>query len=106
VKCTTRGNRNTGDEIGPAVLYSSSQSLGIRLVDLADGQVRAQLNDGKRLESVWIAPDGSAVYSAVEGWSRPGGWLTTLRRHDPTTLQIRARRIFLHTAPLSLFFLQ
>jgi len=87
-------------------LYSSSQSLGIRLVDIAGGLIRARLDDGKRLESVWIAPDGSAVYSAVEGWSRQGGWLTTLRRHDPVTLRVLARGTFLHTPSLSLFFLQ
>ena len=87
-------------------LYSSSQSLGIRLVNVAGGQIRAQLNDPKGTTGIWIAPDGSAVYSAVQGWSRQGGWFTTLRRHDPATLQIGARRTFLHTAPLSLFFLQ
>jgi WD40 repeat protein len=87
-------------------LYSSSQSLRIRLFDLASGRIKARLDDGKTIESIWTAPDGKAVYSAVGGWRRPTGWFTILRRHDPTTLQIRARRTFLHTSPLSLFFLQ
>jgi hypothetical protein len=98
----------TGSRLRPSRrhLYSSSQPLGIRLVNLSGGQIRAQLNDPKGTTGTWIAPDGRAVYSAVQGWSRQAGWFTTLRRHDPATLQILARRTFLHTAPLSLFFLQ
>lgn len=98
----------TGARLRPSKrhLYSSSQPLGIRLVDLASGQIRAELADPKGTIGIWIAPDGSAVYSAVQGWRRAGGWLATLRRHDPATLQVRARRTFQHTPSLSLFFLQ
>jgi hypothetical protein len=89
-------------------LYASSQSLGIQLIDIAGGQIKAWLDDGKRLVAIWPAPDGSAVYSSVEGWTRQGGWQYTLRRHDPATLQVRAHRTFLHMGNwwLNLFFLR
>jgi len=100
----------TGSRLQPdrRHLYASSQSLGIRLIDIAGGRIKAWLDDGKRLVAIWPAPDGSAVYSSVEGWTRPGGWQYTLRRHDPATLQVRAQRTFLHMGNwwLNLFFLQ
>lgn len=87
-------------------LYSSSESLGIRLIDVQNGHIRAWLRDGKRLNGIWLAPDGSALYSSVQGWTRQGGWLSILRRHDPATLQVRAQRTFAHTNWLSLVFLR
>jgi hypothetical protein len=99
----------TGSRLRPdrRHLYASSQSLGIRLIDSAGGQIEAWLDDGKRTAGIWPAPDGSAIYSSVEGWTRQGGWQYTLRRHDPATLQVRARRTFLHMGNwwLNLFFL-
>lgn len=88
--------------------YASSRNLGIRLIAIGGGQVRAWLDDRKQVLGMWPAPDGSAVYSAVQGWNRTGGWLTTLRRHDPATLQVRAHRTFQHMGNwwLNLFFLQ
>jgi hypothetical protein len=88
--------------------YASSRSLGIKLIDIAGGQIRAWLDDRKQVLSLWPAPDGSAVYSAIQTWSRSGGWVTTLRRHDPATLQVGAHRTFLHMGNwwLNLFFLQ
>jgi hypothetical protein len=88
--------------------YASSRNLGIRLIAIAGGQVKAWLDDRKQVLSMWPAPDGSAVYSALQDWSRAGGWLTTLRRHDPATLQVRAHRTFRHMGNwwLNLFFLQ
>lgn len=88
--------------------YAASRSLGIRLIDIAHGHIRAWLNDGKPVLSVWPAPDGREVYSAVQGWSRKGGWLTTLRYHDPSSLRVRASRTLQHMGnwPLNLLFLQ
>ncbi len=88
--------------------YGASRDLGIQLIDIGSGQIRAWLNDGKQVLSIWPAPDGSAVYSAVQGWSRQGGWLNTLRRHDPATLRVVGRRTFPHMGNwyLYLVFLQ
>jgi len=88
--------------------YGSSRNLGIQLIDIGSGQIRAWLNDGKQILSIWPAPDGSAVYSAVQGWSRQGGLLNSLRRHDPATLRVVGRRTFPHMGNwfLHLMFLQ
>jgi len=88
--------------------YGSSRNLGIQLIDIGSGQLRAWLNDGKQVLSLWPAPDGSALYSSVQGWSRQGGWLNALRRHDPTTLRVVSRRTFPHMGNwyLHLVFLQ
>ena len=88
--------------------YGAARDLGIQLIDIGSGQIRASLNDGTQILSIWPAPDGSAVYSAVQGWSRQGGWLNTLRRHDPTTLRVVGRRTFPHMGNwfLHLVFLQ
>lgn len=91
-------------------LYSRSEYLGMRLVDVAGGRIRAWHHDWKttQLVGLWVAPDGSAVYSSVQGWTRQGGWQYTLRRQDPATLQVRARRTFVHAGTwwLNLIFLQ
>ncbi len=76
--------------------YGASRNLGIQLIDIAGGQIRAWLNDGKLVWGIWPAPDGSAVYSGAQSWSRQGGWLNTLRRHDPATLRVVSRRPFAH----------
>ncbi|PZR97752.1 MAG: hypothetical protein DLM70_18800, partial [Chloroflexi bacterium] len=76
--------------------YAASHNLGIQLIDVASGQIRAWLNDQKQVIGLWSAPDGGAMYSSVQTWSRAGGWLITLRRHDPATLQVRADRAFPH----------
>lgn len=88
--------------------YAASHNLGIQLIDVASGQIRAWLNDQKQVIGLWSAPDGGAMYSSVQTWSRAGGWLITLRRHDPATLQVRADRAFPHMGNwwLTLFFLQ
>jgi len=88
--------------------YGAARDLGIQLIDIGSGQIRASLNDGTQILSIWPAPDGSAVYSAVQSWSRQEGWLNTLRRHDPTTLRVVGRRTFPHMGNwfLHLVFLQ
>jgi hypothetical protein len=86
--------------------YSSSESLGIRLVDVATGRVRAWLHDGKTVTGVFAAPDDSAIYSEAQGWTRQDGWQVTLRRHDPATLAVLAHRTFLHATWLNLLFLR
>jgi hypothetical protein len=98
----------TGTQLRPdrRHFYSSSKSLGIRLVDVASGQIRAWLRDGKMLDGTLVAPDGSSLYSEVQGWTRSHGWQTTVRRHDPTTLKVLARRTFLHASWINLIFLQ
>jgi hypothetical protein len=98
----------TGSRLHPDKrhLYSSAQSLGVQLIDVASGQIRAQFPGTAPVTGLWVAPDGSAVYSAIQGWRRRGGWLTTLRRHDPATLRVQTRRTFTHTTWLNLFFLQ
>ena len=85
-------------------LYSSSQSLGLRLVDIRTGQVRARYQDKKGIDWLWVAPDGSSVYSAVQSWN--GGWLVTIRRHNPSTLQVTARRTFTMASWQNLMFLR
>jgi len=87
------GGRLSPDRRHP---YGSSRDLGLQLIDIGSGQIRAWLNDGKQVWGIWPAPDGSALYSVAQGWSRQGGWLNTLRRHDPTTLRVVSRRTFPH----------
>jgi len=85
--------------------YAAIQFLGIRLIDIASGQIKAWLDDRKQVLNVWSSPDGSAVYSTIQ---RPDGSLTTLRRHDPATLRVLSRRSFRQFGGwwLNLVFLQ
>ncbi len=88
--------------------YGAARNPGMQLIDIGSGQIRAWLNDSAQVLNIWPAPDGGALYSVVQGWSRQEGWLNTLRRHDPTTLRVVGRRTFPHMGNwyLHLVFLQ
>jgi hypothetical protein len=86
--------------------YGAARSLGIRLIDVASGQIQAERVTGRRIVGLWPAPDGSAVYVELQGWRKGTGWLTILRRLDPSTLHVLAGRTFAPASWVSLVFLR
>jgi hypothetical protein len=92
----------------PRSLHGQAHALGIRLIDVRTGMIKAWLHEPNRLIGLWPAPDGSAIYSTIQGWTRRSGWSTTLRRHDPFTLRVDATRTFWDTGNwwVSIYFLQ
>jgi hypothetical protein len=85
------GSRDSPD---PGALYGRAHSLGIRLIDVRTGTIKAWLHETGQLIGLWPAPDGSAIYSTTQSWTRQSGWFVTLRRHNPSTLLVDASRTF------------
>jgi hypothetical protein len=82
------------DSPNPRALHGQAHSLGIRLIDVRTGTINAWLHGTGQLIGLWPAPDGSAIYSTTQSWTRQSGWFVTLRRHNPATLQVDASRTF------------
>jgi hypothetical protein len=97
------GSRTLPD---PRRRFSMSRPLPLRLVDVATGQVKGQLATGKQIYFLWVAPDGSGIYSLVPGGKTQQLCPCTLRRHDPSTLKILASRTYRNDSGLQFYFLQ
>jgi hypothetical protein len=99
------GSRYSPD---PRSLHGQAHALGIRLIDVRTGMIKAWLHETSRLIGLWPAPDGSGIYSTIQRWTRRSGWSTTLRRHDPYKLHVDATRTFRDTGNwwVSIYFLQ
>jgi hypothetical protein len=76
--------------LGAGNHYSYSYQ-GLRLIDVAGGQIVAQSLSGKSVSDVQPAPDGSAVYAISPAGGAAQNCLCVLRL-DSTTLQIEAQR--------------
>lgn len=63
--------------------------LGLRAIEVANGQITAQALQGQSVWKTVVAPDGSAVYTLTSMDNSSGN---ILRRHDPLTLLVGARR--------------
>lgn len=98
----------TGSQFSPdpRALRGQAHSLGIRLIDVRTGTIKAWLHESDQIIGLRAAPDDSAVYSTAQGWTRRVGWSSTLRRHDPATLHVAVSRPLRTTDWWSIYFLQ
>jgi hypothetical protein len=90
----------TGSElrIGDTVESISGTGLGVRRIDVASGEITAEVLSGQEVTQVLPAPDGNAVYAlgSVTPWwdSQIGESSYLLRRLDPETLKVTAERMY------------
>ncbi|HVL25770.1 MAG TPA: hypothetical protein VM450_16895 [Thermomicrobiales bacterium] len=90
----------TGSElrIGDTIESMSGEGMGVRRIDVASGQITAEVLRGQEVTQVLPAPDGNAVYAlaSVTPWwdSQIGASSYLLRRLDPATLKVTAERVY------------